>query len=403
MVSFLERIKYITDNFGPRIAGSEGDKQAIEYLEKEFNKFTPNVETESFKVVGNSPQLYISFIVLGYFTSAICYFLLPPLSLGLSLLVLAAHILFIFRGISLIDFFAKKKETKNIIGTLPSEKESRGIIILSGHHDSSYEMPISLKVLKYIAQIFYLIISSVGLLFISGIWKIIICAGLVDGLLFLFDYSLGSLTIRWFLLPDIFFFLSIICLPLAFYVLKSMVTKTEVMGANDNLTAVVLLITLGEYLKDEPLENWEVRLISFGAEETIKAPGSRLYVKNHLKELDNAVVLNLEMLGVGDNFYLSAAEKFYFINHDEEYISLVQKIAKKNNIELPAFKQPFGWTDACHFSRNNIKATTISYYGKYGFWHSIEDKVENLEEEPMQNAFDFIKILLKELDSLEKI
>jgi len=69
MNSLLEPIKYIADNFGPRIAGTEADHKTIEYIEQEFQKLTSDVQLEAFPVVGRSLQYLINFLVWDYFIS----------------------------------------------------------------------------------------------------------------------------------------------------------------------------------------------------------------------------------------------------------------------------------------------------------------------------------------------
>ncbi|MCK5409115.1 MAG: hypothetical protein KAJ30_02535, partial [Candidatus Heimdallarchaeota archaeon] len=93
MVSLLDEIKYISDSFGPRIAGSESDKKAIEYLEKRFSSFSNDVSTESFPVVGRSLQHLINFLVWGYFLSVVTYVFLAPIALGLAILMILFYYL----------------------------------------------------------------------------------------------------------------------------------------------------------------------------------------------------------------------------------------------------------------------------------------------------------------------
>lgn len=404
MSFFLDKIKFITDNFGPRIAGSEGDRKTIEYIEKEFGKFTSKVESESFKVVGRSPQNYVNFLVWGYFISVFCYIFLPPISLGLLIMILLVHYLAWIKQINLLDMITRKKESKNIIAKFPATKESRGVIIMSAHHDSSYQMPFLQKKVKLSVLIITGILLGVFILLISSLWKTITLGFFSAGIIEIFSYSLGPLRIGWFLLPDIFFLLSLFNLGLAFYFRSGFVTKKEVMGANDNLSSVVLLLALAEYLQDNLQENWEVRLISFGAEEPIRSVGSYNYVKNHREELKNSIVLNFDGIGYGTHIGMSSGEQFVGVKHDKEFIKLIQRLAKKNGFEILDYLGSFGWTDAGSFSRRNIKATTIFCYGgELNLWHSLEDKVENLQEEAIQSVFKLSKTLLKEFDNLEKI
>jgi hypothetical protein len=403
MSSLLEKIQFITDNFGSRIAVSEGDRKTIEYLENDFLKLTPNVETESFRVEGRSVQNYFIFGILCYLISIVCYFFLPPLSLVFSFIILLNHYLAWYKQINLLDILTVREETKNIIAKFHPKKESRGIIIFSAHHDSEYHMPILQKDGRFVAFLLKGTLVGIYLLLVSSIWKTITLGISSIGILEIVSYSLGSFEVSWFILPDIFFVLSLFGFCLNSYLFVNIVSNTEVIGANDNLSAVVILLALGEYLQNNPLENWEVRLISFGAEETIKSIGSSYYVENHLEELENAVIINIESSGTGEYIAIWSEEKFFYTKHDKKFVELIQKLAKKNGYELIDIKPSIGYSDASHFTRKKIKATTISRIGGPILWHSLEDKVENLNEKSMQDSFKLTKILLQEFDKLEKI
>ncbi len=404
MVSLLDSIQYIADNFGPRIAGKEADHKTIRYIEERFKTYTSNVKTESFPVVGRSLQHLIIFLVWGYFISVVCYFILPPLALGLALLMLIIYYLARFQDNNLLNLFAKKDISENIIASFKPTKEKRKLVIFSGHHDSAFHMPLFEKTQDKIALIQNGAILGIVFLVIPGIWKTISFFEPTAGIRSIFQYTIGSLTVNWYILPDIIFILAILGLIPAFYFLMNMVTNTPLIGANDNLSSIAILFALGQHLQENPPENIEVRLISFGGEEP-GLKGSKFYVDKRIDDLKDAININYETVGKG-TMGVIAKEKDNKVSHSDELIQFIQKVAEENGYELPAKKISFGNSDAGSFSKQGIKATTIYGFGKgelFTLWHSTEDIVDNLDEMILKDTRDLSIKIIKKLDEAGNI
>ncbi len=398
MDSLIEPIKYIADNFGPRIAGTEADHKTIRYIEERFKTYNSNVTTESFPVVGRSLQYLINFIVWGYFISVLCYLILPPLALGLALLLLLIYYLARFKDNNLLNLIVKKDLSKNVVVIFEPTKVKKKLVIFSGHHDSAFHMPLFEKTQTKIALIQNGALLGIVMLVISSIWKTIFFITPVVGIKEIFSYSMGSISVYWFLFPDLIFILAILGLVLAFYFLFNMVTNTPLIGANDNLSSVSILFALGEYLRDNPPENIEVRLISFGGEEP-GLIGSKFYVDNNIDELKDAINVNYETIGIGI-LGVIAKEKDNNVSHSEKLIHFIQEVAKENGYDLPAKKISYGNTDAGSFSKKGIDAATIYGFGQgdvFTLWHSLEDVVANLDEKTLE---DTRKISIKLIEKL---
>ena len=399
MSNLIEPIEYICEKFGPRIAGSEADLKTCDYIKEKFKTYSPNVETETFSVVGRALQNLILFLVWGYFVSVIGYFFLAPLALALAILMLLIYYFARFKNRNLINLLVKKSETRNIIATFQPSKQPTKVIIFTGHHDSAFHMPLFERKLKQIALIQNCAIYGIVLLVVASIWKTIYFIPQISPPLFMFSYDLGALTVAWYILPDVVFFLSLVGLGFGFFFMKKMVTKTPLLGANDNLTSVSMLFALGEYLKSNPPRNIEVKLISFGAEEP-GLVGSKHYVDKRINELKNVVNINFETLGSGSLGFI-LKEKDNNITHDEEFVEHLVGLAKKHGFDFPAKKIHYGNTDAGSFTKRGIPATTLFAFGKddvFDLWHSTEDIPENLNEELLHEAYEFIIKIIEEYD-----
>ncbi len=77
-------------------------------------------------------------------------------------------------------------------------------------------------------------------------------------------------------------------------------------GANDNASSVGVLLTLAERLRAEPLPDTEVWLVFTGCEET-GGDGMLAFLRDNEDALREALFLDLEMSGIGDEIaYISA-------------------------------------------------------------------------------------------------
>ena len=400
MKPMLDSIKHIADNFGPRIAGSEADHKTIEYIEQQFRSFSSDVELESFSVVGRSLQYLIQFLVWGYFISAIFYFILPPLAIVLSILMLVIYYLARFRDKNLVNLLVKKSESKNVIAKFTPSVKKKKLLIFSGHHDSAFHMPLFEKNVAKVDLIQNGAILGIVFLLVSGIWKSIAFFLPAAGIVGLFSYNIGVISISWWVLPDIIFIPALLGLILAFYFLSNMVTKTPLIGANDNLTSVSMLIAIGKYLKENPPKNLEVRLVSFGGEEP-GLVGSAHYVNKRLNELNDVININYEILGRGTLGIISK-ERDNNVTHDEELVAFIQEVGKKIDMDLRAIQVHYGNTDAGSFSKRGFKGATIACYGEhdvFDLWHSTEDTVENVDEKLLQKAYKLTVGIIKEMES----
>ncbi len=101
-------------------------------------------------------------------------------------------------------------------------------------------------------------------------------------------------------------------------------------GANDNLTAVAVLVALAERLRDEPMAGLRVLLASCGAEEVIQG-GIYGFARRHFAALDRARtwVLNLETVGSPKLILLEGEGPVVMEDyHDRSFRDLVARAAE---------------------------------------------------------------------------
>ncbi len=293
----------------------------------------------------------------------------------------------------ILDKFASKAESQNVIAIFKPVRENREArkLIFSGHHDSAYFMPLfQKKYLRFIPLIIKTAIFGIFSLIFISFFKFLVLEGFSFCNIKIFNYSIYDLLI----------YVPLVGLGSALFFKFNTVTNVPVIGANDNLSSIAVLIGVADALSRKKTEKTEIWLVSFGSEEP-GLKGSRRFVKKHIDELRNSYLVNMEMVGKGDLIVLRA-EKSVGAKHSSEAVKIVLEAAEKTNLKIKDSIIGFGDTDASSFTRKGLKATTVMGVNKNNipfYTHTWEDKPENVEEKNLQET---LKLCLSIIEVVEK-
>ena len=370
-----EFIESICNDIGPRICGTENEKKAGERIAKEFGLFCDEVEKHEYTCHPGGFLDYIWITAIFYLLGVASYYFIPLLSvvfilLGLLVYFLQQNVLW-----ELVDFLFPKTESANIIGKIKPKNKAKQIVLIAGHHDSAYEFPLLNKLGD---RSMYIIITAV----------VITVLNMIAGLLRTF-ITTPTIVPTIDLIQTLLFIIGTpIILVFAFF-LRS---NTEVLGANDNLSAVAVVIESGKRLSKDKPEDTEIWLVSFSGEENMRA--SKRFVNKYYNELKekNAMLFNLEVLS-GDEFLLATAEPFFLAKHSKRVIEKVEKAADNINLPLRIQPLPFAGSDAANFSRKGLDAAVlfgIVNNGLFPHWHSVEDTPEKIDGEALEKAVELV-------------
>ena len=124
--------------------------------------------------------------------------------------------------------------------------------------------------------------------------------------------------------------------------------RGAVPGANDNLTAVSVLVALARALQDEPVTGLRVMLVSCGAEETLQE-GVRAFGRRHFGRLprDRTWFLNLDSLASPDLVPLEAEGSLVMRDYDPEFTDFVCECAEEVGPPLRRGSRSWTSTDGC--------------------------------------------------------
>jgi len=173
-------------------------------------------------------------------------------------------------------------------------------------------------------------------------------------------------------------------------------------GANDNLTAVAVLVALAERLGAEPVEGLRVVLASCGAEEVLQG-GIYGFTERHLKAMhrERTWVLNLDTVG-SPNLIMLEGEgcvvmEDYF---DRSFRDLVARAAEQAGAPLRRGMRSRSSTDSVIPSRAGYRIATIASMDRYkalSNYHQMTDAPENVIYRTVMHALTVTEAVAREL------
>ena len=376
-------IKEICEEIGPRLGTYENEKKAGLRIKEILEKAVDVVEMEDFTC---NQKGFLEFTKVAFISSliaAVLFIWFPLISMLLEFYAFSAFALeFLFLK-EYVDFFFPKRTGTNVIGKLKPQGEPKKIVIVSGHHDSAYEFPLFEK---YKAKFGLLAYVTAGLILISGVMALI-------------QFILDILTLSFLILTVVFLAICIIALIFVGYIAFKLHSKNIILGANDNLSGVAVMIALAHHFSTQKLKNIELWCISFSCEECMR--GSKRFVKRHKEELKDSITINFDMVGRGEISIISK-EPAYMTTHSMELAREFQESSKHGKTELPIRIAGFGGTDAAFFSKAKLKAISIIGLTPESYpdtWHELSDTPENINEESLEKTLKVTIQYLKDLDS----
>jgi len=409
-------VEKIVEEVGPRMPCSLQEKEGTEIIKQELEQTCDEVVTESFTCHPKAFLGWIKMISILTYTSMLLYILMQWVAhiLLISFSIVSFLLTFLsvlimweelFNYNEFIDPLFRKKTSQNVIGKFKINDEKKNIIIFSSHIDSALQYNL-LKVLGwgFIPLAFLGILIILTWLVLSFISLIIILIGF---------FSLKGIfywTTIWLLIIGTPCFISL------FFFVPLGDKGNVVPGAVDNLSSCSVIVGLGRYIKKHKEiipKNTEIRLISFGCEES-GLRGSRRYCKAHLEELKkyNAVVVNMDGLETPDGFHIIEYEPTTRTRHSEEVIEKLLKATELVGIKAKRFGagkmektlgRLSGGSDAAVFSQAHIKAgflNSADWKHRSNYYHQDTDTPDKIKKGTLENALKIcIAFLLNEIEN----
>lgn len=380
----IDEITHICKTFEKRDPGSNGEKQACEYMAEVLKNDCgcDRVTVESFKENPGSFFGWIYFTITFVLAAVALFFVLPVLSV----ILIVAGLLIAFLQFGLykkaVDRFFPEKTGHNVTALKAPKGEIKRRIMFNGHPDAAWEWPVNYK-LGGVGFEGHAIICGVGALYYL-VLSIVYMAK--NGI------HLGLIA------TDTPFFKAALCglvfVPFLFGLYFMWNEKRVVDGANDNLSGCYMGIAILKALKDEgiELENTELGVILTGSEEA-GLRGSKAWCEAHKGEFQDVptIILSYDTIHDPKYFMTNYRDLNGTVKVDKDASDLFMEAAKELNIHCTKGMVPplGGATDSAAFAQAGFRATGVTglNHKLEDYYHTRRDTYDNMNAEGLAGCF----------------
>jgi Zn-dependent M28 family amino/carboxypeptidase len=189
---------------------------------------------------------------------------------------------------------------------------------------------------------------------------------------------------------------------LATAALTDIARSPVVPGANDNLSAVAVIVALAEALRDRPVKGIRVVLASLGAEEVLQG-GIHGFAKRHLATIDRerTWVLNPDTVGSPSLVLLEGEGAVVMEDYfDITFRNLVARVADREGIPLRRGMRARASTDAVIPSRMGIPTASLTSLDRYkalSNYHLMSDTPDKVCYPTVALTTDLAEAVAREL------
>ena len=389
----LKEITHICKNLPKRDPGSEGEKQACEYMGKIMKDYgCDRVFMESFTEHPGSYFGWIYFAVTFALIGAVTIHFAPIVTAVVNGLAVLIAVLQFGLYKKIMDPFFKKKTGHNVTAIKTPKGEVKRRIFFNGHVDAVWEWPVN----YHFGGVAFEAHSAIGIggLVYFLIVGVIACvkSGMVG--------KLEAGGVRTAALVGLLF----VPFWIGLYFLWN--ERHIVDGANDNLTGCYMGIALMKALQDEGIEfeNTEVGVIITGSEEA-GLRGAMAWAKAHKNDFNDVPTFIYSYDTIHDPKYLMTNYRNLnaTLKTDKDVGDLFMEAAEDLGIHcLKGMVPPMGGaTDDAAFAMEGFRATGITglNHKLENYYHTRRDTYDNLNEQGIADCFAVTVKVLEKFDN----
>lgn len=385
----VDGIRYICENFKERGPGTHSERKAQKFLKSELEQWADETELENFDL---HPSAFMGWIIpagiIGII-SVIFYWItykgavnnsaLAVISVIITLLALSCLVVEFLMYREYIDFLFPKKTSRNVMARRKPTGEVKRRIIFCGHTDAANEWTYSLHGgLKSLAPVMG---GSVGGLIFICIFNII---------WMIYSFTGGDYTSKFWLIMGI---IQLVFIPFFIAILFFINWRVIVDGANDNLTADYIAMSVLKEMSDnnKRYENTEVCCLLTGSEEA-GLRGAVAYAKRHQEELKSieTVVIAMDTMREIEQLQIYTQGCTGTQKNSNAVGELIYEAGVNCGIEMKETDIYPGAVDAEGFSRYGIEAVGFCgvNHDPKTYYHTRLDTPDNMNEECINLSLD---------------
>jgi hypothetical protein len=382
--SWLEHVRALSVDIGPRGSTRAGERKGAEYTQTQFQNIGLKPIWETFQ---SARSIFLPHLIgCGLMLTA---FVIYPLggtvtaviAALLSMLVLVSEL----QELGFQDNFYRRimpqGESQNVHTIIPPAGEHKQDLILVGHIDSQrtpfiFRSPAHVKVYDNLTTVIFVTFIAQAVLYSLSIF-------------------FAWLWVWYATIP------TAICALLLGAICIEADSTPFTAGANDNATAVGMVLTLAEYFAKKPLQNTRIFAVCTGCEE-VQHYGMIDFYQRHRNELKNPKAIVFEMLGCAGPAWLTKEGIIVPFKADADLVSMLEKLASEHP-EWGAYpaKISGGNTEMADAIRYKIPAITIFGMTRDGvapYWHQPADTFDKMNAEVMERTWALTQALIHKID-----
>ena len=382
---WLDHIRALAVDIGPRGPTTEGERLGAAYCANTLRQLGLTAQVEGFTSARSIFQPHLltaAALLLAFAIYPLAGRASAALAAVISLVALASDLL----ELSFIDNplrrIVAKGPSQNVVAIIAPAAEHRQDLVLIGHIDTQ-RTPIVFSTPRWVAV--YKAFTTVAFVLFAA-----------QTLL----YLLGTLT-GWAWIWPLTGLSAVGALLLMAMCIQADRTPFTA-GANDNASAVGLVLTLAETLRSERLQHTRVWLACTGCEE-VQHYGAIDFFRRHRSELKQPNVIAFEMLGCAGPSWLTKEGIVVPFHADPGLVNLAEEIAAQHP-ELAAYPAQLsgGNTEMADALRLGIPAITLSGQTRDGgmpHWHQVGDTFDKMNPEVLERAYAFTWAFIAAVDA----
>ena len=383
----MSHLYALCKGIGPRPPTSPQERQAAGYVKKTLGQLGyAEVQEQAFK----SPSSLGWVIVICLLAAALA---IPLAWAGGQWGKFAGGVLLVGSAIVLRGFFLAKfpffqnliarGDSQNLSLHVPPSGPEKRRVYLIGHLDTQKQ--------RYLSPP-----PATGWMVVNG--TLLILVPLLAGILLFLEFLLGWQGAAWW---GWLAFALILFTLLAFL---SDEIRPHVEGANDNASAVSVLLGIAEALKTQPVQHAGVTLLFTGCEEVI-CVGMEHYLRRFKPPRENTFWIDLEMVGTGDLCYVTRHGISYLTRYEPavEMVALATRTAQKHPELVVTGKDVVILEEVANLCNHGYQAICLTSYdqkGNLANWHRLSDNLEHIQPDTLSRAASFTWALVQEIDAL---
>ncbi|MBN1921565.1 MAG: M28 family peptidase [Anaerolineae bacterium] len=271
--------------------------------------------------------------------------------------------------------------SQNVIARLPSQGRAEQTLYLVGHLDSQKQR------FQFPPSLYWIMRAQTSLPVVVGIAGGVALLGAA-----LFEVTVSP------------FWLGLLGAAYLYGVTGAVVDEFQphVEGANDNASAVSVLLGVAETLQRQPLERSEVVLLFTGCEE-VGCVGMEHYLQVTTPPVNDTLWIDLEMVGTGELCVVTRHGISYLSSYrpDSALVEAAARVAQRQPWLRLKGKALVILEEVATLRRWGYRAVCLAGADVHGMlpnWHRLADSLEAIEPDTLSRAACATWELLRELD-----